>query len=505
MIRRSVMTRVLGGRLGLLTMTLGVMLGGTAPSAFATDATRITGPAAVAVSQGEARVLNVERRISRVAIADPAVADYRLIGPSELYVLGKQVGTTNLVLWHGDGSPVTLTVDVGLNVAPLRASLAQLLPGEQDIQVSSSGHTVIVSGSVADVVVAQTIVRVVQAFTATTAKAGDTPTERLVNLLKVRSPQQVMLQVRIAEVSKSLIDRLGFEWAQGEGSVRGSLMSGFVSDATIGALFRGAVDLSAGDASAGTALGVEAERQNTLIKILAEPTIVAMSGQEGSFLVGGKVYIPVAQGLGSTSIEERSYGVGIRFVPTVLDGGRISLKVSPEVSEPIAKAVTAGGTSLPSFKTSTVSTTVQMQEGQNLVIGGLLRDNITEAVRAIPVLGEIPLLGTFFRRSESITERSELLVVVRPILVRSTDQTPTLPTDTFVAPSRGEFLIGGSLDRSANAATSATMQAVDAQRLESPPATGSLPQASALLEDVAESRVSKEPSAPRSGANPSPR
>lgn len=502
MTRRPQTTRLLGGYLGVL---LAMTSWSAAQTALAADSAEEAGPAAVSVAQGEARVMNFERRISRVAIADPAVADYRLISPTELYILGKQVGTTNLLLWQTDASPITMPVDVGLNVAPLRASLAQLLPGEQDIQVSSSGHTVIVSGSVADVVVAETVVRVVQAFTTTTGKAGDTPTERLVNLLKVRSPQQVMLQVRIAEVSESLIDRLGFEWAQGEGSVRGSLMSGFVSDATIGALFRGAVDLTAGNASAGTALGVEAERQDTLIKILAEPTIVAMSGQEGSFLVGGKVYIPVAQGLGSTSIEERSYGVGIRFVPTVLDGGRISLKVSPEVSEPIAKAVTAGGTSLPSFKTSTVSTTVQMQEGQNLVIGGLLRDNITEAVRAIPVLGEIPLLGSLFRRSESITERSELLVVVRPILVRSTDQTPTLPTDTFVAPSRGEFLLGGTLDSGTAAATSATTQAVEAQRLESPPATGSLPQASALLEDVAASRVSKESSAPRSEARPSPR
>lgn len=493
------------GSLGVLLGLIVIALGGASPTALAAETAPAAESSLIAVSQGEARVLNFERKISRVAIADPAVADYRLISPTELYVLGKQVGTTNLVLWQGESSPVTLPVDVGLNVAPLRASLAQLLPTERDIQVSSSGHSVIVSGSVADIVVAETVERVVQAFATTTGKAGDTPTERLVNLLKVRSPQQVMLQVRIAEVSKSLIDRLGFEWAQGEGSVRGSLMSGFVSDTTISALFRGAVDLTAGNASAGTALGVEAERQNTMIKILAEPTIVAMSGQEGSFLVGGKVYIPVAQGFGSTSIEERSYGVGIRFVPTVLDGGRISLKVSPEVSEPIARAVTAGATTLPSFKTNTVSTTVQMQEGQNLVIGGLLRDNVTEAVRAIPVLGEIPLIGTLFRRSESITERSELLVVVRPILVRSTDQTPALPTDTFGAPSRGEFLLGGTLDTGTAAATSATTQAVEAQRLDSPPSAGSLPQASELLEDAAASRVSKEPTAPRSEANPSPR
>lgn len=500
MIRRSLLARTLGGLLGLLAMT-----SGGAGDTAADESARAAVPTAIAVFQGEARVMSFDRRISRVAVADPSVADYRLISPTELYVLGKQVGTTNLVLWQGGSSPVILPVDVALNVKPLRASLSELLPDERDILVSSSGQSVIVSGSVSDIVAAESVERIVQAFTTMSGKAGDASPGRLVNLLKIRSPQQVMLQVRIAEVSKSLIDRLGFQWAQGEGSVRGSLMSGFVSDATIAALFRGAVDLSAGNASAGTALGVEAERQDALIKILAEPTIVAMSGQEGSFLVGGKVYIPVAQGLGSTSLEERSYGVGIRFVPTVLDGGRISLKVSPEVSEPIARAVTSGATTVPSFKSNTVSTTVQMQEGQNLVIGGLLRDNVTETVRAIPVLGEIPLIGALFRRSESITERSELLVVVRPVLVRSTDRVPALPTDAFVAPSRGEFLLGGELDKGAAAATPSTTQAAELQRLEPSPSSGSLPQASALLEDVAASRASKEPTAPGSGADPSPR
>lgn len=406
-------------------------------SAFATSPT-----APVAVTVGEAHVMNFERRLERVAIADPNVADYVLVGPSELYVVGKQAGATNLVLWQGQQAPRTIPIRVDLNVEPLRQSLAQLLPQEQDLRIGSTGHTVVVSGSVADIVVADTVDRLAKAFAGGSGKDGAAAGERFINLLKVRSPQQVMLQVRIAEVSKSLIDRLGVEWVQREGSTTGSLLSGFVADATVSALFG-----VAGTAAESNELGIEAERQNSLIKILAEPTIVAMSGQEGSFLVGGKVYIPVAQGLGSTSIEERAYGVGIRFVPTVLDGGRITLKVTPEVSEPIAREVSAGSdTPLPAFKTSTVSTTVEMREGQNLVIGGLLRDNLTESIRAVPVLGEIPLIGALFRRSEMIADRSELLVVVRPVFVKATDAPPTLPTDGFVPPSRGELLIGGSLE-----------------------------------------------------------
>ena len=197
-------------------------------------------------------------------------------------------------------------------------------------------------------------------------------------------------------------------------------------------------------------LKVDAQRKDGWVKILAEPTIVAMSGQEGRFLVGGKIFIPVNQALGSTTYEERTYGVGLRFVPTVLESGRINLRVAPEISEPVKESVTAGtAASLPAFKSSLVSTTVQMAEGENLVIGGLLRDNINEIVKAVPLLGELPVLGALFRSSQYITERTELLIVVRPTLVKSVREAPKLPTDTFVPPTRSEFFMGGQLQGTA--------------------------------------------------------
>ena len=234
-------------------------------------------------------------------------------------------------------------------------------------------------------------------------------------------------------------------------------MTGFVSTATLDlTLGRGSSQRVNPDGTPqynnrDTNVKIQAERKDGWVKILAEPTIVAMSGQEGSFLVGGKIFIPVNQALGSTTYEERTYGVGLRFVPTVLDSGRINLKVAPEVSEPVKESVTAGtSASLPAFKSSYVSTTVQMAEGENLVIGGLLRDNINEIVRAVPLLGELPVLGALFRSTQFITERTELLVVVRPTLVKARREAPALPTDTFKPPSRSELFLGGQMQGGAS-------------------------------------------------------
>jgi pilus assembly protein CpaC len=261
----------------------------------------------------------------------------------------------------------------------------------------------------------------------------------VVNLLKVRDPQQVRLEVRIAEISKSYIEKLGLSWTQGVGNIQGNLMTGFVSNATLNLLLQGNRNQ----------LQVEAERKPTWIKILAEPTIVTMSGQDGYFLVGGKIYTPTVTSNGAIDYVERDYGVGLRFTPTVLDARRISLKVAPEVSEPVTQPVTAGTTNpLPAFKISTVSTTVQMNEGENLVIGGLLRNNLTEIIQAVPLLGEIPILGALFRRTEKDAETTELMVIIRPTLVKASATAPELPTDRFVPPTRKELFIDGKLQGS---------------------------------------------------------
>jgi pilus assembly protein CpaC len=174
-----------------------------------------------------------------------------------------------------------------------------------------------------------------------------------------------------------------------------------------------------------------------------------MSGQEGAFLAGGKIYIPVPQAgglFGSTiTLEEKEFGVGLRFTPTVLEGGRINLKVSPEVSE-LGKNVTVGSQTIPSITTRRASTTVQLNDGQSFAIGGLIKSNVTEAIAAFPGLGEIPILGALFRSSDFQNERTELLFIITPRLVKPLPPNYALPTDGFIEPTRAEFFLGGKLE-----------------------------------------------------------
>ena len=428
---------------------------------------------------GHVVVLPLPEAVSRVVVGDPRVADYRLISRTELYVLGKSVGTTNFLLWRQSGPPVSLTVKVGADLAPLAESLKTALPRELDIELTMASGSVVLRGSVADVGAADAALQLAQAYTrqlnrylassaggqassgasAAVAQPSTSPgiggssssgappagvaggQSQVINLLRIRDAQQVMLDVRIAEVSKSLLDKLGLQvQAAGGGDIRWNVLSNFLGGggATAGLLF-----------SNGNAINLEAEKQDGLVRILAEPTIVAMSGQEGSFLVGGKVFIPITQSVGTggtaVTLQEREFGVGLKFVPTVLDGGRISLKVAPEVSEISKESVKTGATLLPAFTTRRVSTTVQLQDGQSLVIGGLVRNSTTANRNAFPILGEIPILGALFRSNQFVADLTELVVVVRARLVQATEAPPNLPTDGVLPPTRREFFIDNKL------------------------------------------------------------
>ncbi len=452
-------------------MSLFAALAGSIP------ATVTASPSTYLVPVGESRVYRLEQPIKRVAVGNPKVADYIIINPTELYLLGKKPGVTNLVVWDKTGNFTTTPLQVSRNIKPISELLKVVLPNETDIRIYALGRALVLAGTVYDALAAETVFRLVKAYlggkvpednpeytlvnsppasaaaasvtgmvksTKSTSgsqsitSAGPAGMRGVVNLLTIRNPQQVRLEVRIAEVSRTCMQALGLNWTQAAGNITGSLMTGFVGNATLDLLFQN-----------GNELALEAECKKGLVKILAEPTIVTMSGQEGYFLVGGKVYTPTVAANGAIDYKERKYGVGLRFIPTVLDAGRISLKVAPEISEPLKEALTAGtATGLPAFKLSYASTTVQMNQGQNLVIGGLLRDNLEETIRAVPLLSKIPILGALFRRTDKKAETTELMVVVRPTLVQASDYAPELPTDRFIPPTEKELFIDGKLEGS---------------------------------------------------------
>jgi pilus assembly protein CpaC len=455
-------------------------------------------PSSYLVPEGESKVYRFARPVKRIAIANSEIADYIIINPYELYLLGKKAGTTNLVIWYQNGNSTSAPVNVNRNTKPLEVLLKLALPQEKDIHIYSLGQALVLAGSVSDVLAAETAYRLVigysggtplaftpeaiftssgseqdtkenadkksaedsgngfskgagkdskaDAGTGSMATADPTKETRVVatgvkgpgfvNLLKIRDPQQVRLEVHIAEVSRSYIENLGLGFFKGRGSNGGGLMTGFVSNATLNLLLNTAWDPNT-EEYVHNNLQVEAERKKSLIKILAEPTIVAMSGQVGEFIVGGKFYTSTVAANGAIDYVERKYGVHLIFFPTVLDGGRISLKLASEISEPNTQPVTAGTTfNLPALKFNAASTTVQMNEGENLVIGDLLKDNITNNITSVPLLGDLPLLGTLFRRTEKTVEKKELLIVVRPTLVKASATLPELPTDKFVPADR---------------------------------------------------------------------
>lgn len=430
--------------------------GVTAQTSLVPPASTIEFAPQVGVTVGKSTLLKLPAPAARISVGNPAVADVILLNPSEVYLLGKTVGATNVILWSKSGHSTVVDVTVGMDTAALQGKLQQLLPGEKNIKVASAADSLILSGTVTDAVKVDKAVALAEAYSG----------KKVVNFLQAGAPQQVMLEVKVAEVSKSLTNKLGaqFKYGTTSGSWTYSLLAGFLtsSPGVISAINAGGLK----------SLTLDAAKTDGLVKILAEPTIMAMSGQEGAFLAGGKIFIPVPQsGVGGTTItlEEKEFGVGLKFTPIVLEGGRINLKVTPEVSE-LGKNVTVGSQTIPSITTRRASTTVQLHDGQSFAIGGLIKNNVTETMAAFPGLGEIPILGALFRSSEFVNDRTELLFVITPRLVKPLPSNYALPTDAFIEPTRSEFFLGGKLEGSPQAESQPA--AAPAEPKEPAPATG---------------------------------
>ncbi|HET8746395.1 MAG TPA: type II and III secretion system protein family protein [Ramlibacter sp.] len=411
-----------------------------APAVNAPAAAEFGGPTEVAppmrLTAGRSALLRLQSDAARVSVGNPDIADVTLINPREVYLLGKKAGSTNVFVWSRNRTTL-VDVVVSMDVATLRSRLGELVPSESGVRVDAINDTVVLSGRVGDALKAARLVQLAEAY------GGG---RKIINMLSVEANQQVMLEVKVAEVSKTLLDRLGSNvdlTRGGEHTFR--LLSDFLAGAG------GAVSAASG--SGRTNLVLDAEINNGLVKILAEPNIMAISGQEGTFLAGGRIYIPVPQtGTGGTTItlEEKEFGVGLRFLPTVLDEGRINLRVAPEVSElsQVGTTLRAGGqvSILPTINTRRASTTVQLRDGESFAIGGLIKNNVTEALKSFPGLGELPVLGALFRSTEFQTDRSELLFIVTPRLVKPLPPNYALPTDSFVEPTRAERYLEGRVE-----------------------------------------------------------
>lgn len=377
--------------------------------------------------------------------ASDGVADTEitLLSPTELFLLGRKTGSMNVVVQGTDGRCAVKDIVVTIDPDTLQSQLRDLMPEENAIKVRGAENSLVLSGTVSD------LVKLDQVMMLATSYAD---TKKVVNLLRVTAPQQVMLEVTIAEVSKTLLDRLGLDFTRAFTTADGKskLISGIIGGGE--SLLRRSRGLSTGGASSLTELAIDANKRDGVVRVLAEPTIMAISGQSASFLSGGKIFIPVSQtpaqgGLPTITLEEKEFGVGLKFTPTVLDG-RVNLKVTSEVSE-LSQTGTpftaVGGTVavLPSMTTRRVDTTVQLGDGQSFAVAGLIKNNFTEALNKFPGLGEAPVLGALFRSSEFQTDQSELMFVVTPRLVKPLLAPVALPTDNHVVPSRADVMLNG--------------------------------------------------------------
>ncbi len=439
---------------------------------FNASAEAISTPNSMQLFVGKSSLIHLDEAVSRVSVSDPKVADINVISSKEIYIQAKNIGNTNLIIWNKSGKSNVREIQVDIDITPLKNNLVQLLPEEKNLQISSVSGSVIISGSVENIVQADIVKDVAEAFIlqinrmaqgsggqSTPAATGNTSTPpmptsagaqssntanryKVINLLKVRDPQQVMLQVKVAEVNKDYLEKIGVKLNGNIGQV--NILSNF----SLKSLATGSVGTISNQSGSNI---LDAEKNEELIRVLAEPTIVAMSGQEGSFLVGGRIYLPQYSSQGSPSTIQVDYGVGLKFLPIVLDKGRINLKVAPEVSNISEQSFSFAGangsttTIVPKVLTKSVSTTVQIREGETLVIGGLLNNEITESIKAFPFLGEVPIIGSLFRSKQFTSRKTELVVIVTPSLVAASESKPALPNERYPSPTRSEFFLGGKL------------------------------------------------------------
>jgi pilus assembly protein CpaC len=367
-----------------------------------------------------------------------------LLAPTELFVLGRKTGAMNVILQDADGRCHLKDIVVTVDPEALQSLLADLVPDERGIRVRAAENSLVLTGEVSDPAILDQVLSLAASY-------GDG--KKVVNLLHVAGAQQVMLEVKIAEVSKTLLDKLGasvgLARSRNGGTDTFSLLSNFLSE---GGGFAQAMRLGR------TTLQVDGQKDDGLVRVLAEPNIMAVSGQQASFLSGGKIFIPVARdpgvgGFTTITLEEKEFGIGIKFTPTVLGGSRVNLKMVSEVSD-LAQAgnpfVSVNGVTsvLPSFTVRRADTTVQLNDGQSYVIAGLIKNNTTETIKRFPGLGEIPVLGALFRSSEFQKDQTELMFVVTPRLVKPLAAPPRLPTDNHVPPARADVYLNGSLERS---------------------------------------------------------
>jgi len=408
----------------------------------------------VALNAGIGRVVQLPRAATSVFAADPAVAEVRAASPTTLFILGTGPGRTTVAALDSSGNPIAqfeVTVrPSAYGAGEAQAAIARALPGRR-VRVEQRGDGLALYGEVGNANEAEQAVRIARGYVGGTGTAGassttatntaTSPTGGVENRLTILGQTQVTLRVRIAEVSRQVTRQLGIDWTNlgtiGRLAIGASTATGFGS--TTANLIRGTFS---GNGFSLDAL-VSALAEDQLARVLAEPTLTAMSGEAASFLVGGEFPVPVSGGgnNNTVTVSYRSYGISLSFIPTVLSQGRILLRVRPEVSEisdvgsfTISNGSTSTSTTVPGLTIRRAETTVEVGSGQSFAIAGLLSDTSRRSSRTLPWLGEIPILGALLRSDRFQRNETELVIIITPYLVRPVSDPNALREPTASAP-----------------------------------------------------------------------
>lgn len=403
----------------------------------------VTAHEQLVIERGKGLVVRLPHAAASIFVAEPATADFQARSTGQLYVFGKAPGET--VLYAVDGANRVIyaaNIRVIQNLSGARAALATHLPGEP-VGIAALGATLVLEGSVSTAAAAADALVIAGQFT--DAKDG------IVNRLSVRAPDQVNLRVRIAEVNRGVLKQFGVNWEALVNSGRFGLDAGTQNPVTFADTFnRNIARLTFGDVTA----TIDALAQDGLITLLAQPNLTATSGQTASFLAGGEFPVPVGLSNGdgnpTITVEFKKFGISLEFTPTVLDAGRISMRVRPEVSQLTTQgAVQLQGFSIPALTVRRAETTIELGSGETFVIAGLLQRTSEQSLSKIPGLGDLPVLGALFRSTRYRRNETELAIIVTPYLVRpaATAQAVLAPTDGLVEPNDARRVLGGELYR----------------------------------------------------------
>jgi pilus assembly protein CpaC len=418
---------------------------GQEPAAQQTQAPASEGPAPLRVMVGKSLLINTTDRLKRVSVTDPEIADPQVITPTQVLVHGRSPGEVSLLIWDEAERSRSFDLRVDVDVTAAQEEIKRIFPDEQ-IEVSASRSAIVLSGHVTTEDVAKHAGLVAGAYS-----------KNVINVLSFGpvGAQEVLLEVKFAEVDRAAITQLGFnlfDLGQGNtvalsqtgqfgalsttntaqttvtnGNTTTTTTTGTPPRANISDflnLFVARTDINLG-------VVIKALQQKNLLQILAEPNLIAVNGKEASFLAGGEFPFPIVQpgqGFTAVTIQFREFGVKLRFTPVIMPNNNIHLQVVPEVSQlDFTNALTISGFTVPALSTRRAQTEFELQDGQSFVIAGLMDNRVTNVANKIPGLGDIPILGTFFKSKNLQRSNAELMVLCTVHRVSPSSQAPAGP------------------------------------------------------------------------------